>query len=169
MTARSRSRRRRRQGATSLSFFIVVFGSQKVLNTFIITASPSNVMVVEAFQLPQHHRAHRRHRLQQQQQRQDNKEMTPITPPPNDFDTDNDNKNDEEYSYKGATLFGLEPKSSSSSSSPNNDDGNNHHPSQQPPLLEGTFGMQYTSIVIFVLSCYVTFMLFFGDDVNNVV
>ena len=48
--------------------------------------------------------------------------------------------------YRGATLFGLEPKEMS-------DVGNN-------PLGDG---MQYTSIVILLISCYVTLSLFFAD------
>lgn len=75
---------------------------------------------------------------------------------------DNNNNNNDDDDYKGATLFGLEPKSSSSSSN-RNQDGND-----PPQLFDNTFGMQYTSIVIFILSCYVTVMLFFGDA-NDVV
>ncbi len=99
--------------------------------------------------------------------------------PPNDFDnedesSDGNNNNDNvdtgsnyinSDTYKGATLFGLEPKNynngnkDSSSSSSNNHDGGGG----DGLLLDNTIGIQYTSIVIFVLSCYVTFMLFFGD------
>ena len=73
----------------------------------------------------------------------------------NNDNNDDDDDDDENY-YKGATLFGLEPKSypSSSSTTTKND------------VLDNTFGMQYTSMVIFVLSCYVTVMLFLGEDVG---
>ncbi|KAL3760712.1 hypothetical protein ACHAWU_000032 [Discostella pseudostelligera] len=110
--------------------------------------------------------------------------MTKTPTPPNDFDNEDDNSdtnNDDNNvdtasnyinndTYKGATLFGLEPKNyntdnkaSSSSSAANNHDGGGGGDG----LLDNTIEMQYTSIVIFVLSCYVTFMLFFGDVNDN--
>jgi hypothetical protein len=172
------------------TFIITAFPSSLNYDYYETKKNINNIMVVEAFQITQHLAHRRRHRVQQQ--RQGKKDATPIItitmmnsssspPPPNDLDTDadnnnnniddgrmldnddiynvdstnNDNNDDDENYYKGATLFGLEPKSYPSSSSKSKND-----------VLDNTFGMQYTSMVIFVLSCYVTVMLFWGEDVG---